>query len=74
MTGLGKGARTEVLGTGLLLYVDGVGRETIRRMLETKVYSLLQQHETRYRMIREGAISVRNGDSPILMTEIAPSL
>ena len=38
--------------------------ELIRRMLEIKMHTLLQQQETRYRMIIEGMRSIQSGDHP----------
>ena len=38
--------------------------ELIRRMLEIRMQTLLQQQKTRYRMIIEGMRSIQSGDHP----------
>ena len=57
-------AKTEVLGIGLRLLVDGTERQLMEMLLEREMLTLHSQQETRYGMIREGTVSMGYGDNP----------
>ena len=54
---------------GLRLVVDGVEPDLVQRMLEARIRTLLHQHETRYRMIIQGVISLQFGRDPRIIKQ-----
>ncbi len=54
---------------GLRLVVDGVEPTLVQTMLETRMRTLLHQHETRYRMIIQGLIAVQFGQDPRIIKQ-----
>ena len=54
----------ELLQNGLNLIISGVRPEQVQRSLETRMQTLLRDHRIRYRLIVEGFLAIRAGDSP----------
>ena len=56
----------EMLRQGIQLAVDGTEPELIQTMLEVRRPTLVRYHETRYRLMVEGLLSIRWNDHPFL--------
>jgi hypothetical protein len=61
----GDGARLEgLLREGLLLTIDGTEEDKVRSLLETQMQSLMNNYQTRCRMIIGGITALQQGDNP----------
>ncbi len=56
----------EMLKQGIRLAVDGTEPELIQAILEVRSPTLVRYHETHYRIIVEGILSVRSNDHPFI--------